>query len=807
MWMAFLFVASLLLSAAMMPKPNLENARPSKLGDFRFPRSKHGDPLPLVWGTVLQKSPIIAWYGDYTATPIREKVRVDPFNSKHQTIGHKNYMGIDCVLCLGPGVKLRKILADDKEVWSGNIAAGNLTINLPELFGGEKEGGGLSGDLTFYDGAINPAHDAYLITHLGANVPAYNGIARVLFKSFYIGTSNTPRAFSFEVSRITAGLHATYSVMPNGLDVNPMEVTYDAFVQNHGRLNIPVTALDLPSFIACATTLYNEGLGMSLLVQSAITGKDLLEEVMRVADGLLYQDPATSKIMAKLIREDYTAGTLPIFNESNILSLTNFQKTTWENTFNQCRVTFKDRANNYEDSVALTQDFANINFQNRVKSTDINVPGCHDAATAAILSARQMAMLNSPLYKCDIVSNRAAQDLRPGSVFVLSWGPYAITQMVMRVAKIDFGGLASNRIKISCVQDRFASGLVTFAAPEPTGWTPQVVTPLDVATRLLFTPPAYLSSAGSTETPATFDNAGRLYCVAVAPGGASISFDGMFSTNNFATDPTVALDDVPYNGSGLLLNAYASTVAAASRYDTGSTLVATGVAQSAISNLKQHTTLAQAQDGSALLMINNELFVYVGFVDNGGGQVTFPKIYRSILDTVPATHAINDRVWFINSGDGLLPDLLATSTVGYVKLLDQTTGGELPIGSATAFSATLSNRAGLPLQPQYLTLAGSRTPANGVGATSIAAAWKNRSRADTTLRAYDDAATNREADTQTRVQWRVGAGGYTTALTTGNSVALDVTGLTGTLEVIVDSQIISNSKYSTNNDTLTMELT
>jgi hypothetical protein len=28
-----------------------------------------------------------------------------------------------------------------------------------------------------------------------------------------------------------------------------------------------------------------------------------------------------------------------------------------------------------------------------------------------------------------------------------------------------------------------------------------------------------------------------------------------------------------------------------------------------------------------------------------------------------------------------------------------------------------------------------------------------------------------------------------------------------TLEVIVDSQIISNGKYSTNNDTLTMELT
>jgi hypothetical protein len=552
--------------------------------------------------------------------------------------------------------------------------------------------------------------------------------------------------------------------------------------------------------------LYNEGLGMSLIVQAAITGKDLLEEVMRVADGVLYQDPATSQIVAKLIRQDYTVASLPIFDESCITSLSNFQKTTWENTFNQCRVTFKDRNNNYDDSVAITQDFANINFQQRVKSTEINVPGCPLATTASVLASRQLSLLNVPLYKCDLKVNRKAQDLRPGSVFVLNWKPFNISNMVMRVTKIDFGELTSNEIKISCVQDRFSASTVTFAPPEGSGWTPTNTGAQNVVTRLLFNPPAFLVSPDSNETTSTFDNNGRLYVAAVAPGNVSVSFDAMFSTDNFATDPTLQINDSPYSGGGVLATAYASTVGGTSHYDTSSVFKVTGVSQAAISQLKQYTTLAQAQDGSALLMVNNELLIYVGYIDNGDGSVTFPKLYRGVLDTVPGNHAANDRVWFLSGQDGLIPALLPVGQTAYVKLLDQTPSATLSLSSATSFSAAVTNRAGLPLQPCFLTLNGSRTPATTTGATSVSVGWKNRSRTDTSIRPYDDTTEAREAGTQTRVRWRVGAGGYTTVTTTGNSTTLSVTGLTGTLEVIVDTQIISNSKYSTYSETLTMTL-
>lgn len=807
MWLVFAFVVALLLVVALTPKPNIENARAAKLGDFQFPRSKHGDPLPLVWGTVRQKSPITAWFGDFRPVAIKKKVKTGLFSSKKVTVGYKNYIGIDCVLALGPGVRLKKFWAGTYLVWTGNLtSSGSIYINQPNLFGGDEERGGLQGTIQFYDGNFNPPQDSYLISKIGPNVPAYNGIARALFKAFYIGTSTTPEAFSFEIARLTSGLHATYSIMPNGLDVNPMEIAYDAMTQKWGRFGNLSSELELTSFINCAQTLYNEGLGMSLLVQSAITGKDLLEEVMRVADGLLYQDPATSKIVAKLIRQDYVVGDLMVLDESSIKSLKNFQKTTWENTFNQCRVTFKDRNNNYDSSVAITQDFANINFQQRVKSTEISSPGCTEPAVASILAARQLSLLNVPLYKCDITVNRKAQTLRPGSVFVMNWSPFGISNMVMRVTKIDFGELTSNEIKISCIQDRFSTATPTFADPEGSGWTPISTTPNPVAIRLLFTPPAFLVSNDSNESISTFDNNSRLYVAMVPPGSASYAVNVLSSSDNFATAGVAAIEDAPYNGGGVLLAAYSSTVAATDRHDTTGFTVGS-VSQNAIDNLQQLTSITEARDGSAFLLINNELFVYVGFVDNGDGTVTFPNIYRGVLDTIPASHAVNDRVWFISGQDGLMPELLPVGTTRYVKLQDKTPGGTLDASLAPTFSGAPTGRAGLPLPPQYLTLAGSRTPAPGVSLTSVTAAWQNRSRTDTTLRVYNDIVNNREADTQTRVRWRVGAGGYTTVTTTGNSVALNVTGLTGTLEVIVDSQIISNSKYSTHTDTLTMELT
>jgi hypothetical protein len=837
--MFLVIVGLILLFAILTAKPGVERARAAKLGDFNIPRAKYGDPVPIIWGTVKLQSPIVIWIGDYNPEPIKKK---------GQVVGYKNYLGLDCLLCIGPSIRLRRIWAGKYLAWEGlTTGVQNISIDLPKLFGDESQLGGIGGNLTFYDGRFNPAQDSYLIQHLGSNVPSYNGYCRVLFKSFYVGNSPNLQSFSFEVSKITNNLHATYSVMANGLDLNPLEIAYNLITEKWGTFGNLSSVIDLTSFVTAAEILYNENLGMSLSAQSSVTGKDLLEEIMRHCDGILYQDSATSKITCKLIRQDYDIEELITLDESNVSEVKNFVKTTWDNTFNQCRVTFKDRAANYEDSVSLTQDFANINFQSRIKSTEISSPGCFTAEVANKLAVRQLSILSVPLFKCDIVCNRQALSLRPGDCFVLNWEPYNLTNMIMRVAKIDFGELTSNEIKINCVQDKFATNTAVFANTSVSNWTPIDTSANEVSSFRIWEPPHFLSCFSIDESLEQFRENLRIYLLANKPSSSSISFDAYtYPTIGGVTEdaiapldtifedsPIVALEDAPYNGSGTLAADYSASSDWLTRHRT-SGLTIENVSSATLANLKQAVSLDEVRDGSAMFLINDELFIYVGFVDNEDGSVTFNDVYRSILNTIPENHEEGNQVWFISGLSGLCQPLLRTVNYQFylasiytniknkfAKFIDKTVRDSFQISEAEiefCDSNDIKGAANKPYQPQDLRINGEREPDDletGSGTVIIEVSWAHRSRLRKQIEVFSDIedpnnsnGAAMEPGTRVRIDWRVGLGAYTTLYSTGEnrSVDIDVSGYEGTLEVLTYGQVIATSVLSEKAERITMTL-
>ena len=803
--LAFLVLSILFAS----PKVKTQNQKAAVIGDFQIPRANYGDPPPLIFGTVRQKSPIDLWHGGLKSYAVTQKVSTGLFKSKKVTTGFKYYLTLDLLLALGPGVTLKNIWSDATLVWSGSQTTdGPITINLPNLFGGTSQGGGLIGTIYYYTGSFTTARNTWLASLLDANVPAYNGFCRAVFQDFYFGTSTSLKLPNFELQRLTSGLNPTYAIMPNGYDLNPMEVMFQVLTGGWGVFNSPTADIEYFSWVIGAITLYNEGRGMSIQIQNKIDGKTFLNEVLQYIDGLMYEEITTGKLVVRLLRNDYTVGSLQTLYTSDVISLDNFEKTTWDATFNLVRVQFKNRANSYDNSVAIAPDFANINFQGGIVSTDITSVCAYDATAANVFAASQLSFLNVPLYKYKVTTTRKAANWRPGDVFVLNYIPYNNMVMVSRILEVDLGQLDDNKVILQCVQDKYAASAPVFAAPAPTQYTAPNTLATNVTTRLLFTPPHFLSTFDSTEAISTFDTAGRMYVLALAPSGASASFDALESLDNFVTDPAITLNDANYSISGSLYASYASTVGStATLIDTSAVFRVSGLSALMIGNLKQFSTLAQAANGDALILINSEIMSYVGFVDNGDGSVTITTLYRGLLDTVPGTHTAGDRVWFLSGSDGLMNMLVNSASTAYVKLLDNTPTQTLDAATATIFSATQSGRAGLPYRPNYLTLNASRTPTTTTGATSITVAWRNRSRSNPQLAVYNDADSGLESGVQTRVRWRVGSGGYTTVnVTSGNSTTLAVTGLTGTLEVIVDSQIILNSKFSQTTDTLTMTL-
>lgn len=819
MWLAIAFIASIFLVVAISPKVEVENARAQSLGENAFPTSKYGDVVPIIYGTVEQRSPIVTWYGDFRPVALTEEVKTGFFSSSEVITGYRYLIGFDLALCLGPNAILRQIkIEGGKLVWGGGVArAGDSGSENIAIQGFSDQGGGIE----WHPGNFDQNVSTYMNSNTasgGAGVqpcPRYRGICHAVFKEFYIGPNPTPKRYSFVIERLTENLSNLYSII--GSDLNPMEIAYSILTETWGHLGIDSGLVDVSNFQSSAETLYNEGIGMSILVGAEKSGKDVLEECMRVADGVLYQEPSTGLIKVKLIREDYTVGSLLVLDETNIIGdLKSFGKTTWESTFNQVRVQFQSREMEYDSQVAMLQDFANVNYQGKLKSTSINMPGVKSSSVASEISRRQLSLVSVPLFKAEIVANRTARNLRPGDVFVLNWPAYGLTNAVMRVLKINLGTLQNNEVSITCVQDRFASDTAIFSVPGSSGHVDITNTPQEISSFMIWEPPSFFLGNTDQVTQSELDSleiSSKVMVQAERPASGSVSFDVHMGPTSDV--PGVAMSQAPYYGKGLLESTYSSSTASDDGVDTSSSLIVYNLSDKTVDSLINNATFNDARYGTSMFRIGSELFSYVGFTDLGSGRVQFTDVYRALLDTKMQTHFANADVWFIYRNAGLVPIDINIGSTSYFKLLDRTTTSKYNLDSATATSLVMSGKARKPLPPTYLTVDGSRNPPAKVSETSITVAWKRRTRLDPKLYAYNenyDSSLDSLGAISHRVRYTLDSDPTVTVQVddTGvfvNSYDIDVTGMVGTLVIQVDSIQNSTGRYSETLEQISVELT
>ena len=70
--------------------------------------------------------------------------------------GYKYYIGMHLALCHGPIDELQMITVGEREAWSGNSSGGQISIDAPELFGGDDREGGVSGEVDVLMGNPSP---------------------------------------------------------------------------------------------------------------------------------------------------------------------------------------------------------------------------------------------------------------------------------------------------------------------------------------------------------------------------------------------------------------------------------------------------------------------------------------------------------------------------------------------------------------------------------------------------------------------------------------------------------------------------
>lgn len=127
--------------------------------------------------------------------------------SKKQTVGYWYKLLYHAGLCKGPIDAFLEFRAGDKTAWKGTqTASGTISINQPNLFGGEKDQGGIVGDVDLMFGESTQAVNSYLTANLGAQVPAWRGLSTLVFKGGKYGAMNPyPKPAAYKVRRITQG--------------------------------------------------------------------------------------------------------------------------------------------------------------------------------------------------------------------------------------------------------------------------------------------------------------------------------------------------------------------------------------------------------------------------------------------------------------------------------------------------------------------------------------------------------------------------------------------------------------------------
>lgn len=302
-------------------------------------------------------------------------------------------------------------------------------------------------------------------------VPGYRNQI-VFWGNFHIGVSPAVPSISFDVTSLSTGTVADMGVsLPH--DADPAAVIYDLLTSPWGKLALSADKIDVPSFQAAALTLFNEGHGYSRAIEQTTDATEIINDVLRQIDAVMYQEPTTGKLVLKLIRNDYVVSALPDINPDNMESPGSgwYVIQGWSETLNQVRLSFTDRVTTgvrttYADGIAVAQNMANVVGQgSKLRALELRYEGCCDRALAQKLASRELAVVSRPVAKATVVVNRSFHASRMGDAVTLTWPQLGIDHMVMRIASINFGQLHDGKIRLDLIRDIFDQSLGAFPVP------------------------------------------------------------------------------------------------------------------------------------------------------------------------------------------------------------------------------------------------------------------------------------------------------------------------------------------------------
>lgn len=699
-----------------------EKPKAATLDQFDFPTADETRSIPFGYGTYEVNGPNVLWYGDYRVKTIYKKVKTGGFFGLFQSTekidqGFAYSVGIQFGLCFGD-TQLKKIKIDNKEIYkTENEGTFTGNINNNTFFGEYENGpGGISGDFTFYSGKKTQSSDSYLINQLGNNVPYYNDISHLVWKGGYIGNNSSLSPWAFVLKRIIVPHWAKPNMSDINGSCNAASVIYDLLTNKDYGIGLSDSQINIDNFREIHETLFNEGFGVSFLINSDKNIEDIVNDVLKVIEGQININFLDGKIEIRLNREETPELT---FNEDNIISLTNYSRGSLTSLINEVKIKWTDIHDNFKSKISQFQNEGSRFERDRAETTIIDYSILNNARLAQEIAYREAIPLTTPLLKCDITVNRKAYNIKPGDVVYLQWPKLGIDNIIMRVLEVDYGTLKNSKIKLNLIQDRFGIHHSLYSESPTNYWTGIDFKALNCDLKLIEAPFFFNSEDGNKNKILTFS---------VKPNSSHNNYDLLTRQSS----------------DGYILNGVSSGFCPAGSLSLSINELSNTIELNNISdlNIVVNETEDRIKAGYNLaVIIENDIIEFINFkeIENNSNNVyKLLNVNRALIDTIPRKFTENAKIYFFSYGFAINNNETLDNLLIRVKAITRTANYTLEEDLASVNNITLTGIKNLPIAPSNLKINGFNYEESiTTGKELLSLTWSNRDK-DIIIKNYNE---------------------------------------------------------------------
>lgn len=471
-----LFAASIAMTAtSMLLGPDTPKSGSMRPDELQINQSAEDAVIPVVFGTTRVSANFIKVdFDNFTSKEITQEQEGGKGGggSSEQVVGYRYTVPLAYGICMGeidalvkvfrsPGLEVMAKFSGDGLTFTGG-APEAITVEFTKKQGDQEymEGGAA----TFYPGSLTQGS----ATTTDDN---HRGVCWINFAKYTIDGSPSPASMLFEIRRLPkcldddgdpiAGLQTRASADTGDEeynDANPAAVAWEVLQNPIWGKGMTTERLDAESFILASNYYRNQRIGMSTAI-----GKQTLTSLMgRLRDifGLwLWWDG--EKIRARCVYDRSGAYSYrPRIQADDIIGSPTFSRPSISSTFNEIRLEFTNRKNNWQSEVATAMDLAHVETVGGIRTQSMDGAEIGTRRAAELLAHAMLRQMAYPSASCQMKLRRTYSGLQPGSFVRFVWGEWTEAGMAntfWRVVDIEDDDQGNEGVAITLMEDIYAT--------------------------------------------------------------------------------------------------------------------------------------------------------------------------------------------------------------------------------------------------------------------------------------------------------------------------------------------------------------